>query len=776
MSRKRLFLFAVVVACAAVLVYAVAQPRSRSGPREGWEHKEFGQEAQGVSLKGFSDSGDLEWVARGERAVMKKTNLYQFFKLSLEIPAGLNPSTGQPRVLRLTSETGDIHQSKRRAVLREKVVLRVDQNTTMHTPSLEYRSSQNLMRTEKPVTIVGKGIQIDGTGLVVEIVMERATILRDIVVRLSNIGDDMLGTSTGKATTATPTSVDAQIRCTGKLVMLRETSCASFHEDVEVLRGPLKLSADEMLVFFDGDTKQVRSVVASGNVTIKDKRGTASGAKLAWDAASQIATLFGDPKVSIVMKHMTVSADRAIYYQKESEVVTEGGGYLVYQRPPPVLSGEKDLTSRGKPETVRPIEVVWKGQLVFRAKTDTATFFDQVQITRDGSSLRCNELEVQLETGAEQAKKIEARKDVKIKQGSRVASGSRLIYVCDKDEATLVGEPYAQVRQEDLRIQAGSLRLAQAEQKLSAEGPGRLTQIPRDGKPEAGLTVTWHNGMVLLGKEKKAVFTGNVVARREDSEISGDTLTVGFGKKNELQKLVAKGNTKIQAPEREGRGSSFEWDMQQGTIDLAGEPMATLRQAGCHIACRQFRIRQNDNFLEGIGAGTLTTAPEANRPGAKPEATDVAWDHGMVFDGQKHVSTFSGRVRANRGAAQLRAAVLKLLFDEQNHIQELHADRDVTVGDGRREARGDALRWDYATDIAELTATDLVTIKEKGFEGTSKRARYYGKEGRLEFLSPEKPAPAKPTVAAPSDSGEKQPTDRTTIKLYIDRSKKSQKQ
>jgi len=277
--------------------------------------------------------------------------------------------------------------------------------------------------------------------------------------------------------------------------------------------------------------------------------------------------------------------------------------------------------------------------------------------------------------------------------------------------------------------------------------------------------------MVLLSKERSAIFTGNVVARREDSEISGDVLTARFAEKNELQKLAAEGNARIRVPEREGRGSSFEWDVQQGIIDLAGEPMATLRQPGCTIACRQFRIRQKLNFLQGTGAGTLTTAAEPSEPKADAEVTEVAWKDGMVFDGQKHFATFSGSVCGKRGAAQLRADVLKLLFDDQNQVQELHADRNVTVGDGRREARGDALRWDYATNIAELTARDLVTIKEERFEGTSKCARYHGNEGRLEFVSPDRS-----TVTVPSELGEKQPPDRTTIKLYIDRSEKSKKE
>ena len=55
MSRKRLFLFAIVAACAAVLVYAVVKPRGESDRRETLGDKQFGQEAQGVSLKGFSD-------------------------------------------------------------------------------------------------------------------------------------------------------------------------------------------------------------------------------------------------------------------------------------------------------------------------------------------------------------------------------------------------------------------------------------------------------------------------------------------------------------------------------------------------------------------------------------------------------------------------------------------------------------------------------------------------------------------------------------------------
>ena len=546
-----------------------------------------------------------------------------------------------------------------------------------------------------------------------------------------------------------------------------------FHEDVEVLKGSLKLSADEMLVFFDPETKKAQSLVASRNVTVRDGETCAKGTKLTWHAATQIATLYGDPKVSIAANKITISAETAVFYQRENQVETRGGGYLLGPPSTSRPAGKSPASPTPPPAAeAKPVEVAWKGTLLYKVNSRTAHFYEDVRVVRGDVKLRCDQLEVVLDEQASQVQSLHAKQNVRIQQGPATGTGDEFTYQADRAEAELIGEPQAEVHHQDAVVRARVLRFLQNPNKTLAKGPGSLVRVDRnlDGANTATTTtVHWQEGMELLPDQGRAVFTKDAVVTRGDSRLAGDTLTAMFNANRELQCLVGQGHVRLAAAGRTGVGDALDWRLKDGLTTLAGQPKALLVQQGYRITCERFYIRENDNLLEGLGAGTLTSAP-ARQPAEQAEqaeeVTNVAWAERMVFDGQKHFATFAGGVRVLRGAARLNAQRLRLLLDDQNRIQKLRADEEVTLGDGAREARGDALDWDVATDIADLTAKDRVRINEEGFRGAGRSARYHGKEGRLEVLGPQEPAQA--PAKTPPDG---KPRPRTTIKLYIDKAK-----
>lgn len=774
MTKKRAFLLTVIAACMLMLGYAATRERDAAPKQNSSKPQGFRQEVEGFRLLGFSNAGVPEWAATGDRAVLQKSNLYRVFKLKLDVFAGVDPATGEQQALRLSSDTGNINQSTKEALLDDNVAVRLDKNTMVYTSSLRYQPAEDLMTTDKPVRLVGRNIQLDGTGLVVDLSAEKATVERDIAVQLTGVGPSFLGPAAGAAATTTAAGQEIRIRCTGKLELQRRTNCAVFHEDVEVVRGTLKLSADEMLVFFEPKTKRAQSLVASKNVTVRDKESCAKGTKLTWHAATQIATLYGDPKVSIVAKKITISAERGVFYQRENQVETQGGGYLVGP-PSPALTADNVQPRSAAPAQAesKPVEIVWKGTLLYKGNTQTAVFSDDVQLVRGDVNLQCQELEVLLDDKGNEVKKLHAKENVRIRRGPAQGTGDRFTYLSAEAEAELVGEPQAVVKHQGVVMHSKVLRFFEKDNKTLAQGPGWLVKTSKAKAAASATTTTvhWQDSMVLLPDEKRAVFLKDVVVKQGDLRVAGNRLTAMFDDEEQLQRLVGEGKVRLAAPDRTGTGEAFDWQIKERVTMLSGEPRALLVQQGYRIACERFYIRENENLLEGVGAGTLTSAPDQGASGDDAKPTKVAWADRMIFDGRNHSASFSGRARVHRGSARLSAEQLTLLLDEQNRIQKLRAYDEVSIGDGSREAHGDALDWDWATDVAHLTAKDHVRIKEKGFRGTGKSARYYGKEGRLEVVGSDKP-PQAPTGAKPPGAPQTKQGQRTTMKLYIDKPKK----
>lgn len=773
MTRKRIILLGIVVACVGVLAYAFMGPSDYDNQPPGngrnGEPEQRKQEVQGFSFLGQSDDGVTEWVAKGARGILESAHKYRVFQLTLEVYAGFDAATGEQQILRLKSDTGRVNRRSNEALLDKNVVVELDRNTRLYTQQLQYEPDGSRMVCDEPVRLEGKDMHITGSGLRIEVPIERATILRDVQVTLVNVSGGILdsaGPTAGPATTPTAART-ITVRCTGELVFQRELNNASFHDDVEVTQGGTTLCADELVVFLDPQTKKLTSAVATGNVTLADETTSAKGSKFTWEQQTQIATLYGDPKISILTAQASIRAAKAILYQKANEIVTEGGGYLVST--PAAKPGAKAGAAAPKP-----VEVAWKGQIVYKADAHTATFIDDVVVTRGEAKLRCDQLEAQIEQGGQQVEQFCATGRVRAEQTGRVAIGTRLVYRVSTGEARLTGEPQAEVRQADLVVRARAFRLTEAQGRTLAEGPGRLLKAaPASAQAADAWAVEWQGLMELLPKQHQAVFTKDVVAQRADQEVAADELTARFTKDNQLEALHAQGHVRIRAAERKGRGDQFQWDMRTGDSELAGKPRALLAQEGYRIGCERFRMRQADGLIKGFGPGTLTTSPEPGQGDSNEDATPVAvrWTDAMAFDGSKHVATFLGGVCAQRGAMELRANRLTLLLDDQNQIRELHATEHVAISNGARQAMGDDLRWDWATDIADLTAKDYVFVKESAFEGKVKRARYYGKDGRLEFQGG-KPAPAKPVHRASDAPKETHKPGRASFKFYIDKPKK----
>ena len=157
MSKKRLFLSAVIAVCACTIVYAIVRPREflqdigAAEPELAQPQEARRAEIRNFSMPHVSEAGVTEWIAKGERAVQTSANTYDVTKIVIEMFAGVNPETGEQRIVRLTGDTGAINHSSKQAMLRENVVARLDKHTTLRTSQLLHDPADNTLKTDQPM-------------------------------------------------------------------------------------------------------------------------------------------------------------------------------------------------------------------------------------------------------------------------------------------------------------------------------------------------------------------------------------------------------------------------------------------------------------------------------------------------------------------------------------------------------------------------------------------------------------------------------------------------
>jgi len=74
----------------------------------------------------------------------------------------------------------------------------------------------------------------------------------------------------------------------------------------------------------------------------------------------------------------------------------------------------------------------------------------------------------------------------------------------------------------------------------------------------------------VFQNEQKSVFSGEVVARQEEMTLYTDQLTVIFDDQNDVSRVEAVGNVRIEEPLRNARGNHAVFDRVADTLILSG--------------------------------------------------------------------------------------------------------------------------------------------------------------------------------------------------------------
>ena len=78
------------------------------------------------------------------------------------------------------------------------------------------------------------------------------------------------------------------------------------------------------------------------------------------------------------------------------------------------------------------------------------------------------------------------------------------------------------------------------------------------------------NQLEVFQEEQKSVFSGDVVARQGEMTLYTDQLTVIFDDQNNVSRVEAAGNVRIEEPLRHARGNHAVFDRDEDTLVLSG--------------------------------------------------------------------------------------------------------------------------------------------------------------------------------------------------------------
>jgi len=216
------------------------------------------------SLSG-TEKGEKKWDLEGESADLLSSELIELSNIK-------GKTYNKENVITLTADSGTFDRNSNDVKLKSNVVAVTDDGATLTTDKLNWNAQKEEVWTEDIVNVDRDNVKVTGKGITGHPSLEKVKFEQDVTIDIA------------------PSTI---ITCDGALEIDYKQSVAYLNDNVEVIDERGKLKADKAQVYFDTEKKEVKKVIAEGNVSIQ--RG----------------------------ENITYS-QKAIYYAKEAKVVLQG--------------------------------------------------------------------------------------------------------------------------------------------------------------------------------------------------------------------------------------------------------------------------------------------------------------------------------------------------------------------------------------------------------------------------------------------------------------------
>ncbi len=566
------------------------------------ETEDVSQEIYGLYLPSYDEDGKVVSVIRGAYTVFLNNKTYKITKPEIEFAGDSNNDGNdhQSKDVVITSDTGEVDKATNRGVLYGNVITRLGEDLVIHTEDFTYSSEDNTVDTDGPVTILGEQMKVTGDGFEVSLSGAKAVIKNDPVMEVTSDKNDVFLFSDKGAGANRDITENIFVRASGELVFEHKKKLATFYDNVRISRGKSTVFADKLTIPFDSKLEGMEQVIASGNVLASDGKKNAKGETLTWDSEKEIAILEDDPIAEFFDDKISITASKIMFSKVHGRMDVPVAGQLTTvvnlksKKQDEKNTNDKTkilFASSDKKTIYDTITINWKGRMSFEQNTNLAIFEDDVIVTKEGTKLYCERLEIRFDDENDSLEEMEATKDVyfieKRDDSYREARGDKLIWASTNNYTELYGNnPLATVIDGDKQISAPKITFSETEKKMLAEGKGNLiakTSAAIDGKEAEQLNINWDKEMIYNGRNQVANFYETVKVTKGKEKLNCDRLDVFFDDQDKIKKATAFGNVYINSPDSdntEGLGTLLEWDLIKDLAVLTGNPLAELRKSG----------------------------------------------------------------------------------------------------------------------------------------------------------------------------------------------------
>ncbi len=598
------------------------------------ETENVSQEIYGLYLPSYDEDGKAVSVIRGAYTVFLNNKTYIITKPEIEFAGDSdNDNDGnvsQTKDVIITADTGEMDSATKSGVVYGNVISRLGSDLEIHTEDFTYSPKDNIVDTDGPATVLGKQMKVTGVGLEINLSEAKAIMKNDPEMEITNNENEMFLFSDEGAGTDKNIAELIFIRASGELVFEHKKSLTTFYDNVRVSRGKSTVFSDKLTIPFESELESLEQVIASGNVLASDGEKNAKGETLTWDSEKEIAILEDDPVAEFFDDKVTITAPTIMFSKVSGKMDVPVAGRLTtlvnLKSKKQDKKGTNEKTevifeSSDKKAIYDTITIDWNGKMSFKQDTNLAIFEENVIVTKEGTKLYCERLEIQFDNENDSLEELEATTDVYLiekKDGKiREARGDKLIWAATRDYTVLYGNnPLAMVIDEDKQVSAPMITFSEIEDKMLAEGKGNLiaktsseeddeetefletenetlteeesnltakSSSEKKGKKAENLIINWNKEMIYNGRDQVANFYETIKVIRGKNKLDCDRLDVFFDDQDEIEKATAFGNVYFNSPESdntEGLGTLLEWDLIKDMAVLTGNPLAELRRLG----------------------------------------------------------------------------------------------------------------------------------------------------------------------------------------------------
>ncbi len=433
---------------------------------------------------------------------------------------------------------------------------------------------------------------------------------------------------------------------------------ATFAGGVVAQQTDSSLKCDQLKINFRQESSDIDSVVATGNVSVRDVNATSGRdilcQELTWNAGADTIEL-------TAVKGQTVTITQGPQTVSSSHLVLDNAqGALDCPAP-----GRLTMAPAGAQEGAAPVTVSWQQSMHFTQRpAPQASFNGGVVAQRGDESLKADSLGIDFDAKMNPLK-VTALKGADIEVRSNSALFPSASSAAPSAPAVPAAVAAATGDGSFWRLSGDSITIEPPSQTISSDAPGTLSVLQHGSS--AG-TISWQKQMRLDSVKSEAQFEGGVDAQMPAGTLKCDRLTVTFEVIDGVRQLRhgrAEGNVRFESTEQN------PWRLKSAVADAIFGPASALRQ----IIARG----DDTHMVEASGRYGDETAGQSSTVTSRR-------------------LTLSLDTAAGEGNPSISRAV---------------AEEDVTVTYATQppvQGTGDKLEWDRSTDTYTLTGEPVARV------------------------------------------------------------------